>query len=204
MLQPARWKTLLAWLAVVASLVVLSPNVLGTDRRSDLPGMSLPRLLSGLDLSGGAGLVLKLERSDIENDRLVAAVNATGAALRAAKIPYAGLSGTGRSLSVRITDGARTKEAGAALATISGTTLTVEPDGVVRLDLTNESLDIARDEAAAASLDVVNRRVSEVGGLAVNVHREGRDRIALQVPRFSDAQRLKDVLAQRGAFSAGL
>ncbi len=45
----------------------------------------------GLDLSGGAGLVLKLERSDIENDRLVAAVNAAGAALRAAKILDAGL-----------------------------------------------------------------------------------------------------------------
>ncbi|MDR6758581.1 SecD/SecF fusion protein [Mycoplana sp. BE70] len=204
MLQPARWKTLLAWLAVVASLVVLLPNTLGTDRRSDLPGMPLPRLLPGLDLSGGAGLVLKLERSDIDNDRLVAAVNAAGAALRAAKIPYAGLAGSERSLSVRITDAARTEEAKAALATISGTALTIEADGVVRLDLTNESLDIARDEAAAASLDVVSRRVSEVGGLAVNVRREGQDRIALQVPGFSDPQRLKDVLAQRGAFSARL
>ncbi|MFD1326945.1 protein translocase subunit SecD [Mycoplana ramosa] len=166
--------------------------------------MSLAQLLPGLDLSGGAGLVLKLERSDIENDRLVAAVNATGAALRATKIPYSGLSGTGRSLSVRITDGARTEEARAALATLSGTRLTVEADGVVRLDLTDEMLELAQDEAAAASLDVVGRRVSEVGGLAVNVRREGRDRIALQVPGFSDPQRLKDILAQRGAFSARL
>lgn len=205
MLQPARWKTILAWLAIVASLAVLSVNILSDDQRDVLPDwMSLGRLTPGLDLSGGAGLMLALERSDIEADRLVAMVDATGETLRSAKIPYAGLSGTGLILSVRITDAARVEEARAALGSIAGATATVESDGLIRLDLTRESIDLAQDEAVASSVDAVRQRVSEIGGAVASIRREGSDRVELQVPGFSDPQRLKDILAQRGAFSARL
>ncbi|MBD9372165.1 protein translocase subunit SecD [Rhizobium sp. ARZ01] len=205
MLQPARWKTTIAWLAVAASLVVFTSNLLNDDQRKTLPDWaSIGRLTPGLDLSGGAGLVLQLERTGIETDRLVAVVDAAGKALRNAKIPYAGLSGSGHSVSVRIADAARTEEARTTLSAISGTTAVAEADGLIRLVLTRDSIDSALNEAAAASVDVIQKRVSEIGGAGANIRREGTDRVALQVPGFSDPQRLKDVLAERGEFSARL
>ncbi|HVK90654.1 MAG TPA: protein translocase subunit SecD [Mycoplana sp.] len=205
MLQPARWKTVLAWLAVAASLLVLSPNLLSERQRAELPAWAVSSLLTfGLDLSGGAGLVLKLERSDIETDRLITVVNAAGRALREAKIPYAGLSGSESRVTVRINDPRRAEEARKALAAIGGTSVAVENDGRIRLDLTPESIELAQAEAATAAVEVVRKRVVEAGGAVVDVSRQGSDRIVLQAPGFSDPQRLKDILAQRGQFSARL
>ncbi|NVP58182.1 protein translocase subunit SecD [Mycoplana rhizolycopersici] len=205
MLQPARWKTLAAWLAVVASLVVLLPSVLPPGARDGLPEwLSAKRLQPGLDLSGGAGLTLKIERSDIEDDRLLAVVNAAGQSLRSAKIPYADLAGSGREITLRINDAARVEEARTALSVISGTTVTAAGDGTVKLVVSAESIDVAEDEAAQTTLDVVRERVSQVGGVNADLRLSGRDRVVLQVPGYSDPQRLKDILAQRGAFSARL
>ncbi|MCV3759537.1 protein translocase subunit SecD [Rhizobium sp. TRM96650] len=206
MLQPARWKTLLAWLAVVAGLLVLLPTVLTDAQRSALPGwLSSLRLTSGLDLSGGAGLVVKIERDDVENDRLLAVVNEVGQTLRSAQIPYAGLSGTGRNVVVRVTDGARVEDARAALAAIAGTRLGApEAGGEIRLAITAESVAAAGIEATAAAVEVVRQRVAGAGGVDAVVEQAGPGRIALQVPGYDDPQRLKDVLDQRGQFSASL
>lgn len=205
MLQPARWKTLLAWLAIVASLLVLLPSLLTDTQRAALPAwLASVRLTPGLDISGGAGLVLKIEREDIEADRLLAVVNAVGQTLRTAKIPYTGLSGTGRNVTVRITDAARVEEAHAALDGVAGTRIAVGGDGTLALDILGESIDAAEAEAGARAVEVIRDRVVQVGGLPTVVAREGRDRIALEVPGYDDPQRLKDVLAQRGRFSAHL
>ncbi len=206
MLQPARWKTLLAWLAVVAGLLVLLPTLLSDPQRSALPGwLSSLRLASGLDLSGGAGLVLKIERADVENDRLLAVVNEVGQALRNAQIPYTGLSGTGRNVVVRVTDAARIEAARAELAAVAGTRLgATEAGGIIRLEVLGESVNAAAAEAVVSAVDVVRQRVIGAGGANAIVTRAGPDRIALQVPGYDDPQRLKDVLDQRGRFSASL
>ncbi|WP_108002962.1 protein translocase subunit SecD [Mycoplana dimorpha] len=205
MLQPARWKTTLAWLAVAAGLLVLSPNLLPERQRDELPSWATAhRLAPGLDLSGGAGLVLKLERSDIETDRLITVVNAAGRVLRDAGIPYSGLSGSEGRVSLRVNDPSRAEEARQALAAVDGTRVANENDGSLRLEVTPESIELARAEAAAVAVEVVRRRVAEVGGAGVDVQREGSDRIVLQAPGFPDPQQLKDILAQRGQFSARL
>lgn len=204
MLQPARWKTFSAWLAVVASLLVLSPNFLSPDQRARFPTWaSIAKLTPGLDLSGGAGLTLTLERSDVEDERLLAVVNAAGQALRNDGISYSGLSGSGHAVTVRIEREGDIEQARAALTTIEGTTGLNVTDGTIQFQVTPESIDTAAKMAASDALEIVSRRVNEIGGNA-DVRLDRRDRIVLEVPGFSDPQRLKDVLAQRGRFSAHL
>ncbi|QRM55375.1 protein translocase subunit SecD [Sinorhizobium sp. BG8] len=205
MLQFARWKTIVAWLVAFASFLIALPTVLPPEQAQLLPSwMSGKRLAPGLDLTGGTYLMLKLEHQDVLNDRLAATVDATAQALRSARIPYSGLMGTGHEAQVRIRDAARTKDALAALASLAGVTTTDDGTGLLHVVLTPVAIEEANANAARESLDVVTRRMRELG-LADGVARlDGKQRIVVQVAGLSDPQRLKDMLGQRGTLSARL
>ena len=125
MQHPARWKTLLVWLVLVASLLVILPSLLPAPMANRLPDwLASHRLAPGLDLTGGSRLVLQVSRSDIAADRLRAGVGTIGNALRAARIPYGDLNGADDAIDVTVTaadrlDAARQTLTGLGLGTLS-------------------------------------------------------------------------------------
>src|SRR5690606_13057601 len=123
---------------------------------------------------------------------------------------YTGLSGTGNSVQVRIRDVADLDNARKALEPItapvaaglfSGGTVTEverqEPEpGLLRFSLTDSGLTYRMSSALSQSIEVVNRRVNELGTTEPIVQRQGSDRILVQVPGLQDPDRLKDILGQ--------
>ncbi|MDX3925458.1 MAG: protein translocase subunit SecD [Shinella sp.] len=205
MLQSARWKSAALWLVLFASLLVLLPNLLVQKQLERLPAwVSSLRLVPGLDLTGGSHLLLKFERADIENDRLSATVDAVGQRLRAERIPYSGLSGSGRIVEVRISDLGRLSAAQSALSDVADVSVTHQPDGLFRIELSGGALNAAAAQGMAEALDVVRARIDELGMPNAKVLRENADHIVVQVAGLSNPQRLKDLLAQRGRLSARL
>ena len=72
-----------------------------------------------------------------------------------------------------------------------------EPEpGVLRYTLTDEGLDYRLGSALTQSIEVVGRRVNELGTTEPIIQRQGNDRILVQVPGLQDPQRLKDILGQ--------
>jgi SecD/SecF fusion protein len=130
--------------------------------------------------------------------------------LRDAKIGYTGLSGTGQSVQVRIREANEVDKARTALETLTqpvsnslfGTgsirelNLDEPEQGLLRFTLTEEGINYRLASAAAQSIEVIGRRVNELGTTEPIIQRQGADRILVQVPGLQDPQRLKDILGQ--------
>ena len=209
MLYFSRWKTFFIWLVVAVGIVIALPNIFSDQQLSKLPGwMPDSKITLGLDLQGGSYIMLQVDRDDIVTDRLNTLVDDVRADLREAQVRYTGLSGTGDSAQVRITDPAQYVEAETALeplaeyvnaGTLNGGTfqeVTMDDDGngLIRLTLTEQGIDYRMRSAVEQSIEVIRRRVDELGTTEPLIQRQGDDRIIVQVPGLDDPQRLKALL----------
>jgi SecD/SecF fusion protein len=210
MLFFSRWKSILIWLTVIAGVLYAVPNLFPASVTSAIPSW-IPhyRMPLGLDLQGGSHILLKLERRDLVDERVVAVRDDVRRMLRDAKIGYTGLSGSGETVQVRIREAVQVEEAKKALdpllqpvsAGLFGGSVTEvsmeEPEpGLLRLTLTESGLEYRTSAAISQSIEVVSRRVNELGTTEPVIQRQGTDRILVQVPGLQDPQRLKDILGQ--------
>ncbi|MBB4120187.1 protein translocase subunit SecDF [Martelella radicis] len=209
MLYFSRWKTLFIWLVVALGVVIAIPNVLSDQQLAKLPGwMPDSKVTLGLDLQGGSYIMLQVDRSDIVTDRMNTLVDDVRADLREAQVRYTGLSGSGQTAQVRITDPDQYVTAEEALqpladyvnaGTLNGGTfqeVTIDDDGtgLIRLALTEQGIDYRMRSAVQQSIEVIRRRVDELGTTEPLIQRQGDDRIIVQVPGLDDPQRLKALL----------
>ncbi|MGE0499599.1 MAG: protein translocase subunit SecDF [Rhizobiaceae bacterium] len=211
MLYFSRWKTISIWIVVLLGVVYALPNVIPQSTLDRLPSwMPNDKMTLGLDLQGGSHILLQVERQDLIDERLETTRDDIRTMLRDAKIGYTGLSTSGRTAQVRISEANEVDAAKKALepllqpvsAGIFGATTVTElsleePEpGVLRFTFTDEGIEYRVSSATAQSIEVVNRRINELGTTEPTVQRQGADRILVQVPGLQDPQRLKDILGQ--------
>jgi SecD/SecF fusion protein len=209
MLHFARWKTVLIWLSVIVSLVLALPNFFSDAQLAKLPSwVPHSKMTLGLDLQGGSHILLQVERADLIKDRVNTVRDDVRRLLREAKIEYSGLSGGAQNVRVKINDPAKAEAAKTALAELlrpanasllgGGNVIEVEMvepgDGQLDLKLTDAGIDYRVASAASQSIEVVGKRVNELGTTEPLIQRQGKDRILVQVPGLQDPQRLKDIL----------
>jgi SecD/SecF fusion protein len=211
MLYFSRWKTISIWIVVLAAFLFALPNALPKSFLDSLPNW-LPKhgMTLGLDLQGGSHILLAVDRQSLINDRLAATRDDIRSQLRDAKIGYTGLSGTGNSVQVRIREANDVEKAKTALAAFtqpinqslfgggSVTEMTLEePEpGLLRYTLTDGGINYRISSAVTQSIEVVEKRVNELGTVEPIIQRQGVDRILVQVPGLQDPQRLKELLGQ--------
>ncbi len=163
----------------------------------------------GLDLRGGSHILLQIDRQDLINERVNAAKDEVRSALRDARIGYTGLSGSGSAVQVRIRDADKIEQAKQALKDLTqpvasglfGGSVTEwqleEPEpGLLRYNMTDQGIAYRVRSALSQSIEVVSRRVNELGTTEPIIQRQGDDRILVQVPGLKDPQRLKDILGK--------
>lgn len=211
MLYFSPWKTTLIWLTVLAAVVVAFPNLLSEKTAQGLPSFLPSRQMTlGLDLQGGSHILLEVDRQDILKDRLESTADEVRRSLREAGIGYTGLSGTGNTVQVRIRDTAQVEEAKQKLSiltqpvsnsvfgagSVTEARLEETQPGQLRITLTDEGIDYRVSSAVSQSIEVVRRRVDELGTTEPIIQRQGQNRILVQVPGLQDPQRLKDLLNQ--------
>jgi SecD/SecF fusion protein len=211
MLYFARWKTILIWLTVLASIIVALPNAISEKTLNALPDwLPKQKITLGLDLQGGSHIMLQVDRNDIVKDRLQTTVDDIRSKLREASIGYTGLSGSGQTVQVRIRDVSQLDAAKKALEPITAAvsvggltggsvveaTMTDAGDGLLKFNITDQGIDYRVSSAVAQSIEVVRRRVDELGTTEPVIQRQGTNRIIVQVPGLQDPQRLKNLLNQ--------
>ncbi|KQT60519.1 MULTISPECIES: protein translocase subunit SecDF [unclassified Aureimonas] len=211
MLHFARWKTILIWLAVVVGFLFAAPNVIPQKYLDQMPGfMPKQPMTLGLDLQGGSYILLQVDRQSLVNARLQSVRADARQALRTARIGFTGLGDTGSVIDVTIRDPAQLAAARTALQPLaqsvssnllSGTsvnevTISEPRPGTLRLTLTDAGIEYRLSSASQQSVEVVRRRVDELGTTEPLIQRQGSDRIMVQVPGLQDPQRLKALLDQ--------
>lgn len=210
MLQFERWKIALIALLCLAGLAYSAPNFISKSSLQGVPQW-LPhqQINLGLDLRGGSYLLLAVDTNSIVRDRLQGLINDVRNELRKERIPYTGLGLQGEGVTVRITnpeDVNRAKEAVEGLSTLlTGNVFSAVPErdlAVVvkerQISITlTEAEKIARAQSAVQqSIEIVRRRIDELGTTEPVIQQQGTDRILVQVPGLDDPQRLKELLGQ--------
>ncbi|MBB6483638.1 protein translocase subunit SecDF [Rhizobium lusitanum] len=208
MLHVSWWKTTLIWFAVLLSVLLAIPNLLGEYTVSSLPSWWAHRKIGlGLDLRGGSHLLLKIERDDVEKDRLENLVSDIATRLRTVNIAYSGLTGTGRKIELRINDTAQVQAALTALHPLTAGSdkppvkLSQGANGAMTFDITDEDINSHVSSAVVRSMKVIRDRIAQLGVGEPLIRRQGRDRIVVQVPDLADPQRLKNLLGQPAELS---
>lgn len=211
MLHFTRWKTVLIWLVVALSAVLAAPNLFTKEQLGLLPSWLPKRQMPlGLDLQGGSHILLQVERADLIKDRVNTVRDDVRRMLREAKIEYTGLSASGLDVRLTVTDLTKLADARGKLGeltapitsalfssgSVSEVALTEAAAGQFVLKLTEEGIKYRIASAATQSLEVIERRVNELGTTEPSIQRQGDDRVLVQVPGLENPQQLKDILGE--------
>lgn len=218
MLQYSRWKTFSVIGVFLLALIYALPNMLPAGALAGLPSWWPKKEMSlGLDLKGGSYLLLQADEKGMVNDWLANIEGDARSRLRAARIGYQGIGSFDGVVRVRMAKPADADKAFEELKKIA------QPLGISVFGSTGSNLDITVAKEADGSaisltpnppavldrvnqgmnsaIETIRRRVDELGTTEPTIVRQGRDRIVVQVPGFSDPARLKEIIGRTAKLS---
>jgi len=207
MLQVSTWVRVLVSLILIAGIVIALPNALPPDMRDKLPSWMPHNTVSlGLDLQGGSYVLLEVQLDQVMKDQLDTMVGDIRRSLRKAHIGYTDLDHSGEVLSLRIRDHAQYDDAfqvikdlnpqlgGSALIGTRQYDITELGNDRVSLKMTAAYQKQLKNDVVNRSIEVVRKRVDELGTKEPSIEQQGSDRIVVQVPGLSDPQHLLKIL----------
>ncbi|MFZ5835581.1 MAG: protein translocase subunit SecD [Pseudomonadota bacterium] len=217
MLHFARWKIAVIFILLAGCLVIAAPNLLSSETLARLPDwMPKQQINLGLDLQGGSHLLLEVDVKAVTQERLQSLTEEVRAALRKERIGYKKLGVRDGVLNVEVRESgqfdsalARIKELNAGgvavLGIIGGETPELEinspaPD-LIEVRLSEDALIRRRTSAVQQSIEIVRRRIDELGNREATIQRQGEDRILVQVPGLDNPERLKELLGKTAKLS---
>ena len=203
MLNFPTWKIAII-LGICALGVIYSlPNLFPRAQMEAMPDW-LPheQVNLGLDLQGGSHLLLEVDLDAVVEERLETLVDDIRTTLRSRRIGYRNLGVRGQAVTLTLTDPGQMETARDILGELNANSLDpeieIESQGSDRLTLrlTDSAARDLRDTAVRQSLEIVRRRIDEVGTREPTIQRQGENRILVQVPGEKDPESIKRLLGQ--------
>ncbi|MET3579711.1 protein-export membrane protein SecD [Mesorhizobium robiniae] len=208
MLYLSRFKMTPIWVAVAITGVLGAPGLFAASPLAKQPdGVPKLQIAGDLDQQGGSHILLSLDLDDLIKGRLETTRDEIRSLLRSARIGYTGLARSGRTVQVRISDSTQVEAAKTALKTLTDpvaasgsiqeTTLDEsEPGGLLKFTATDAGITYGTSTALAQSIEVIKRRIYELGITEPIVQQQGDDRILIQMPGLKDPKRLSEILGR--------
>lgn len=207
------WKMALILGVCLIGLVLTLPNFLPQSTLDRLPGF-LPknRIVLGLDLQGGSSLLLEVQTDAIVKEKLDNLVNELRGTLRQARIGYRDIGVQGERVVFGLTDPGqldqatqKANDANPRLPTAGFTggggpvrefQMTSDPSGRFAFTLDPQGKAALAKSAVDQSIEVVRRRIDQLGTREASIQRQGEDRILVQVPGEKDPENIKRLLGR--------
>ena len=221
MLRYSKTKTLLTLGIILLGLVLAVPSMMSKEQReafraafpSWVPSWLIPHraIVLGLDLQGGSHILLEVDQADLIRTQVIALRDDVRRVLRETGVAVeGGIQTTPRGISLRVPDAAararlmpKLRElsqpiTNAILGQTGARTLDVTENdsGLIQLTLSEQGIQDRVRRAVDQSIEVVRRRVDQLGTTEPSIQRQGADRILVQVPGLQDPTRLEQILGQ--------
>ena len=209
MLDFPRWKVWATVITLLIGFVLALPNLLPPSVLSALPDAFPKQQINlGLDLRGGSHILLEADTADVRRQRLDTLEETVRSELRSAsggRISFGDMSLRDDRLTFLVRDNNDVDRAVEAMRGISqplGVTgqrdLNVEVVDGNRIVLTITQAGLAQhtDSAMQQAVEVIRRRIDELGTREPTIIRQGKDRIVVQVPGLQDPAALKALLGK--------
>lgn len=212
MLHFTKWKIILVLLISVLGIAFALPNMVSEETRTSLPDW-LPNqaMHLGLDLQGGAHVVLEVDDEDLFTTLVKPLISDVRTALREARIGYSGgIKRSGNDVIVRVRNAADVDEAVKKIEAkarpintglfgqgVAQNDITVSNEGaLITVKFTDALIEQKISQGIEQSIEIVRRRVDALGTTEPVIQRQGTNRILVQVPGLKDSKRLIDILGQ--------
>ena len=200
----AKWKVILIAVLCAMGIAFAFPNLLNDKQTASIPGWLPNQKLSlGLDLQGGSHLLFEVDVTSVVKERQQGLVDALRKGLRGAspRIGYRELGMRGECVgfrALRQEDVSRAEKIARKLDTNTFTpALSVEEDGLrITACWTKAGRQEILTDSVGRSIEIIRRRIDELGTKDPAIQRQGQDRILIQVPGESDPQRIIDIIGK--------
>jgi preprotein translocase subunit SecD len=209
MLYFTRWKALAIVLTALIICLCAVPNFFPEATVKTWPKWAQRHLVLGLDLQGGSHILLEVDSNSVKKDKLEQVRDDVRRALREAKIGYTGLAVRNDNVEVRISKETDVQNAltklrelsqplGGLLGSSGQRSLEISDagGGLIRLTVPPAAITERVRQSVEQSIQIVERRVNELGTVEPLIQRQGVDRILVQVPGLQDPTRLKELLGK--------
>ena len=208
MLYFTRWKALAIILTALVVCLCAVPNFFPEAQVKTWPLWAQRHLVLGLDLQGGSYLLLEVDSNYIKKEKLDQVRDDVRRVLREAKIGYTGLATRPDSAEVRVKEAdlanalAKLRDLSQPLGGLLGSNgqrsleVTDAGGGLIRLTVPQAAITDRIRQTIEQSIQIVERRVNQLGTVEPVIQRQGADRILVQVPGLQDPTRLKELLGK--------
>ena len=208
MLFFTRWKAAAILLMAFFVCLCAVPNFFPESTVKRWPEWAQRHIVLGLDLQGGSHLLLQVDANAVRKERLQSLNDDVLRVLRQARIQFTGRAVVGNGVQVHITRDtdldnalAKLRELSTPLSGILGASgqrsVDVTANGnLITLSPSEAALTERIRQAVDQSIQIIERRVNELGLVEPTIQREGIDRILVQVPGLQDPSRLKEMLGK--------
>jgi preprotein translocase subunit SecD len=209
MLYFTRWKALGIILIALVVCLCAVPNFFPEAKVKTWPVWAQRHIVLGLDLQGGSSLLLEVDSNYVKKEKLDQIRDDARRVLRETRIQYTGLNVRNDVVEVRITKDTDLSTAlsklrelsqplGGLLGSSGQRSLEVADGGggLIRLTVPPAAITDRIRQSVEQSIQIVERRVNELGTVEPLIQRQGDDRILVQVPGLQDPTRLKELLGK--------
>jgi len=209
MLYISRWKALAILLTAFVVCAFAVPNFLPETMVRSWPTWAQRHVVLGLDLQGGSHILLEIDQAAVRKEKLDQLRDDVRRVLREARVGLTSppvVRGTSVEVGVRESDvqAALTKlrELSQPLGGVLGATgqrsLEIRDlgGGRIQLTVTDPAIVERVRQAVDQSIQIIERRINELGLVEPLIQREGTGRILVQVPGLDDPRRLIELIGK--------
>src|SRR6201991_3144601 len=208
MLYFTRWKALAIILTALVVCLFAVPNFFPEAKVKTWPVWAQRHIVLGLDLQGGSYLLLEVDSNYVKKEKLDQVRDEVRRVLRDAKIGYTGLTARADAVEVRVKDSdlqaalPKLRELSQPLGGLLGSSgqrsleVSDAGGGLIRLVVPQAAITERIRQTIEPSIQIVERRINQLGTVEPLIQRQGADRILVQVPGLQDPSRLIAILGQ--------
>lgn len=175
------------------------PNII--DNKNALPKWWQPVNL-GLDLQGGSNLLLEVKMDEVLKERMSSIEDSVRQVLRENKIRYKTLTSNEEGVSVVIENtGSRAKAANLFRKIDNGIEIVENDDGSLNIAYSDIALGQLKTKIVDQSIEIVRRRIDELGTKEPVIQSQGANRIVVQLPGLQNPEYVKTLLGKTAKMS---
>ncbi|MFQ6777934.1 MAG: protein translocase subunit SecD [Alphaproteobacteria bacterium] len=154
----------------------------------------------GLDLKGGAQLLLEVDTNTMFQDKAVQLYDDVRSALidrNKGVIRFSGLRNNDGVVSLTVRDSADLSDAKGRLKSVLGSGVDISSSGdVITVSYTEKQKQEMINDALARSIEIVRRRIDALGTKEPSIQSQGGKYILIQLPGVDNPEHIKDLIGQ--------
>tara|TARA_R110002050_G_scaffold847_1_gene5868 strand:- start:8450 stop:10036 length:1587 start_codon:yes stop_codon:yes gene_type:complete len=199
MVYVARWRVILVLFVCLLGAWFSIPNFFNKSDVKAWPSFLYNEQVNlGLDLQGGSSILLEVDLKNVIKDYLASTIDEIRRSLRKEKIGYVNLGNNNKEIYFtlrNIDDQSNVKK---LLKKLMGqdVVLDINENGSVKAQISDDTRKERVRMAISQSIEIVRRRIDEMGTKEPSIQQQGEDRILVQLPGVDNPGQVKSLLGK--------